>query len=117
MDTSAPTVDALFAGKDPVVRRTYDRLLDVLRAVGEIREEPKKSSIHLARSSGFAGVHPRRSALVLNIRLDHPVESDRLLKSERVSANRYHNELKLTAPEDVDLQIESWLRAAYDLAR
>jgi hypothetical protein len=117
MEATVPTVDALFAGKDPSVRRTYDRILEVLRAVGEVREDAKKSSIHLVRATGSAGVHPRKSALVLNIRLDRPLQSDRLLKSERVSANRYHNELRLQAPEDVDAEIEAWLRAAYDLAR
>lgn len=65
---------------------------------------------------GSAGVHPRKAPLVLNIRLDRPVESRRLLEAERVSANRYHNELKLAAPEDVDAEVEGWLRAAYDLA-
>ena len=66
---------------------------------------------------GFAGVHPRNTALVLNVRMDRPVESPRLLKAERVSANRYHNGLKLEAPEDVDAGVEAWLRAAYGLAR
>ena len=110
-------VDALFAGKDPSVRRTYDRVLEVVRGVGDVRAEPKKTSVHLVRSSGFAGVHPRKSALVLNVRLDRAVVSERLLKAERVSANRYHNELKLAGPEDVDAQVEGWLRAAYELAR
>jgi hypothetical protein len=54
---------------------------------------------------------------VLNIRLDRPVEDQRLLKAERVSANRYHNELKLGGPDDVDAQVDAWLREAYDLAR
>jgi hypothetical protein len=116
-DTPTPTVDALFAGKDPQVRRTYDRILEVLRAVGDVRADAKKASVHLVRSTGFAGVHPRTSALVLNSRLDRPLEDRRLLKAERVSANRYHNELKLEAPEDVDAEVEAWLRAAHDLAR
>jgi hypothetical protein len=116
MEPSAPTVDALFAGKDPTVRRTYARILEVLRAIGDVREDPKKTSIHLVRSSGFAGVHPRKSSLVLNVRLDHAVASERLLKAERVSTTRYHNELKLATPEDVDAQVEGWLCAAYELA-
>jgi hypothetical protein len=117
MDAVAPPVDALFAGKDPQVRRTYDRILELLRAVGDVREDAKKTSVHLVRATGFAGVHPRKSALVLNIRLDRPVEDQRLLKAERVSANRYHNELKLGGPDDVDAQVDAWLREAYDLAR
>jgi hypothetical protein len=112
----APAVDALCAGTDPAVRRTYARILEALRVLGEVREEPKKTSIHLIRSSGFAGVHPRKSALVLNIRLDRALDGGRLLKTERVSKNRYHNEFRLAGPEDVDDRLAGWLREAYELA-
>ena len=79
--------------------------------------QPGDPDGQLVRTTGFAGVHPRKSALVLNIRLDRPVEDQRLLKAERVSATRYHNELKLGGPDDVDAQVDAWLREAYDLAR
>ena len=74
-------------------------------------------------SSGFGEEFARQyaeqgHALVLVARrLDRPVEDQRLLKAERVSANRYHNELKLGGPDDVDAQVDAWLREAYDLAR
>jgi hypothetical protein len=109
-------VEPLFAGKDPIVRAIYARILEVLSSIGEFRVEPKKTSIHLARSSGFAGVHPRKSTLVLNLRLDRAIESPNLVKSEQVSRNRYHNELKLASPEDIDSQAVAWLREAYELA-
>jgi Domain of unknown function (DUF5655) len=57
MDTN----DALFTGKDEVVRSIYQRLLEVLHTLGPFQEEPKKTSIHLVRTVGFAGVHPRKS--------------------------------------------------------
>jgi hypothetical protein len=56
-------LDALFAGKDAVVRAIYDRLIGVLRTFGPFQEEPKKTSIHLVNKSGFAGVHLRKSSL------------------------------------------------------
>ncbi|HUS15908.1 MAG TPA: DUF5655 domain-containing protein [Chloroflexia bacterium] len=110
-----PTVEALFAGKDPVVTAIYERLLAVLQACGPFTVEPKKSSLHLVRNSGFAGVHPRKSYLYLNMRLDHAIASARVAKTEQVSRNRYHNEIKLTAPDDVDGELASWLQAAYAL--
>ena len=105
----------LFDGKDPVVPAIYARIRETLSGIGEFREDPKKASIHLVRTSGFAGVHPRKSALVLNLRLDRALESPRLLKSEQVSRNRYHNEVKLTQPADVDAELTGWLREAYAL--
>jgi hypothetical protein len=61
-------------------------------------------------------VHPRKSGLLLVIRTDRPIESARVRKLERVSANRWHNELLLSAPEEVDDEVAGWLRAGYALS-
>jgi hypothetical protein len=106
---------ALFAGGDPAVQATYERLLAALREIGPFREEPKKTSIHLVRTIGFAGVHPRKHSLILNLRTIQPIQSARVTKLEQVSKNRYHNEVKLERPEHVDDEIVGWLRDAYAL--
>ena len=112
---TAVATDALFAGKDATVLATYRRILDAVRPLGPFREEPKKTSIHLARTSGFAGVHPKKSALTLTIRTERPIASPRVAKAEQVSKNRYHNDLKLTAPHEVDAELIGWLEEAYAL--
>ena len=109
-------LDALFAGKDVAVRAIYSRLLEVLQTFGPFKEEPKKTSIHLVNASGFAGVHPRKSFLYLNVRMDRPLQGERVTKSEQVSKNRYHNEIKITSPDDVDAELVGWLKEAYALA-
>ena len=109
-------LDALLAGKDTMVRAIYGRLLEVLRALGPFKEEPKKTSIHLVNTSGFAGVHPRKSFLYLNVRMDRPLQGERIAKSEQVSKNRYHNEVKITSPDEVDAELAGWLKDAYALA-
>jgi hypothetical protein len=70
MSTTTDAREALFTGKDDVVRSTYDRLLEALHTVGPFQEEPKKTSLHLVHRVGFAGVHPRKSYLLLNLRTD-----------------------------------------------
>jgi len=109
-------LDAVFAGKEPVVRTIYDRLIAAMKPFGPMTVEPKKTSIHIVRKSGFAGVHPRKSAILLNIRSQAPIKSTRIRKMEKVSANRCHNELLLSAPADIDKELLGWLRAAYDLS-
>lgn len=115
MSESDAGVALVFARSEPVVRETYGRLIEVLRMLGPFREDPKKTSIHLVRTTGFAGVHPRKHALVLNLRLDHPLDSPRVLKREQVSTHRFHNEVKLEQPAQVDDELAGWLQAAYDL--
>ncbi len=61
MTTSEYTVDDQFTGKAPNVRAVYDYLVTQLRTFGPVHEEPKKTSIHLANTSGFAGVHMRKN--------------------------------------------------------
>ena len=115
MAETLSTSDALFLGKDQQVQSTYQCLLEALQALGPFQEEPKKTSIHLVRTVGFAGVHPRKSYLILNLRTASVLESPRIFKSEQVSKNRFHNEVKLTSPHDVDEELRGWLKEAYAL--
>jgi hypothetical protein len=96
------SADHLFSGKDPIVEATYEELLTSLRTLGPFTVEPKKTSIHLARGRGFAGVHPRKGYLYLNLRLERALSGSRLAKTEQVSKNRWHNEIRLDSPEQVD---------------
>ena len=116
MTVAQYSVDDHFQGKDPHVRLIYDHLLTQLRVLGVVDEQPKKTSIHLARAVGFAGVQTRRNYLLLNIRSAQPIESPRVLKAEQVSKNRYHQEVKLAAINDVDDELLGWLRDAYSLS-
>ena len=109
------TIESHFTNKSPVVREIYDRLMKALQKFGLVIEEPKKTSIHLVHGSALAGVSTRKGALWLNIRMDHKIASRRINKVEQVSAKRFHNELKLTSPDEVDAELVSWLKEAYQL--
>lgn len=110
------TVHDHFVGKAPVVQEVYGRLLEVLRKIGPVREEPKKTSIHLVRSSALAGVETRKDYLLLNIKTDYPIESPRVTKTEKLSARRFHQKVKLSLPGEVDAELQGWLRDAYELS-
>ena len=49
LESARMSVASHFAGKDPTVRATYERLIDIARALGPVTEEAKKTSIHLVR--------------------------------------------------------------------
>jgi hypothetical protein len=117
LSSPAHSVAQHFARAEPHVRVTYDRLLDAARALGPVHEDPKKTSIHLARATAFAGVATRRSAIVLTLKASRDVASARVVKHERASANRWHLDVRLDGPDDVDAELVDWMRHAYDLAR
>jgi hypothetical protein len=113
---STPTVASHFAKSNAQVRATYDAVLAVARTLGPVREEAKKTSIHLVRSSAFAGVATRTSSLILTLKAASTVDSIRVRRAEQTSRNRWHLEIPLASPADVDAELRAWIRKAYELA-
>jgi hypothetical protein len=110
------SVESHFAGKGPTVRATYQRLIQVARTLGPMREEAKKTSIHLVRHVAFAGVATRRSSLILTLKSATDIRSPRIEKREQTSANRWHVEVRVEKPSHIDRQLTAWLKTAYELA-
>jgi len=110
------TVASHFTKSTPAVRATYKAILGAARQLGRVREEAKKTAIHLVRSTAFAGVATRKEALILTLKAERFLKSPRVSRAERTSANRWHLELKLTAPAEVDAELREWIEQAYDLA-
>jgi len=101
---------------DADARKVYDAILAATGKFGTVKAEEKKTSVHLVAKTAFAGVHPRKGAVLLNIRSDTPIESARIRKLEQVSAKRFHNEMLLNSPTEVDREVVGWLRDAYALS-
>jgi hypothetical protein len=116
MNANGHTVRDHFEDRAPEVKATYDAILKAAKGIGPVKEEAKKTSIHLVRKSAFAGVATRKSALILTLKSDSDVANKRVGKRERVSANRWYFEVKLEAPEQVDRELLGWLKRAYELA-
>jgi len=114
--SASPTVASHFEKSAPAVKATYDALLRASRELGAVREEPKKTSIHLVRASAFAGVATRKDALILTLKSDCRIQSSRIARAEQTSVNRWHLEIRLRAPAEVDAEVRGWLAKAYALA-
>jgi len=103
------------ASASPLASDLYSKLKAALVPLGGFREEVKKTSIHLARNSAFLGVHPRKEHLLVTIKSDRATKSRRIVKAEQVSANRWHLEVKIAAPSEIDNEFLGWARHAYEL--
>lgn len=110
------TLEALFENKDLAVRAVYDKVLASLAKVGPLKIEAKKTSIHLVRETAFAGAHPKKTWLDLTIRSEKPIRSARVRAQEQVSKNRWHQDVRLMSPKNVDAEVLGWLKSAYELA-
>ena len=110
------SVDDHFTNKEPEVRSTYEALLKAAKEFGAVKEEAKKTSIHLVRKSAFAGVATRKTSLILTLKSMTDLKSPRIIKREQTSASRWHLELKLNSPLTVDKELRGWLKSAYEIS-
>ena len=110
------TVASHFEGKAPVVFQIYKQLLKALRQFGPVVEEPKKTSIHLVNATAAAGVATRKEHLILTLKSDRSLISPRIHKTEQASAKRFHHQVKLSSPAEVDDELAGWLKEAYALS-
>lgn len=81
-------------------------------------EDPKQTCVHIIAGkdgTAYAGVHPRKGAVLLNIRLQSPRNSKRFRKVEQVSRNRCHCEVLLESISDVNDEVIGWLEEAVSL--
>jgi len=116
MEKQAYTVDHHFVGRQPHVRAIYDGILDAAKQFGPVREEPKKTSIHLSNRTAFAGVVARKDALILTLKSANDISDPRIVKHEQVSANRWHLEVRLQNLDQIDAELITWIHTAFELA-
>jgi hypothetical protein len=114
--TSLPSIEQHFIGKAPEVKTIYNKLKRGVTRLGKWSEAPKKTSIHFNRKTAFAGIATRKEFLLLTIKANNDIPSPRIHLREQASANRWHLVTKLSRPSDVDAEILSWLRNAYELS-
>ena len=103
--------------KEQIVADIYEKLIAELQKFGQLKIDPKKTSIHLGDRFGFAGVYTRKNYINLEVHLNYKLTNKRVAKVEQASANRYHHTIKLTQTKDIDKQLLTWLKQAYELKK
>ena len=114
--SSAPGVAQHFEGREPQVLHAYAAILAAARRLGPCKEDPKKSTIHLVRETAFAGVSTRKAALILTLKSSCDIDDPRIVKREQTSARRWHLDMRLDSPAQVDARLIELLAHAYALS-
>jgi hypothetical protein len=107
---------AFFSKSTPIVREIYDAVLAAATKLGPTREEWKKTSIHLCRRTAFAGVALRKEALILTVKSPTDATHPRIVRREQASAHRWHLELRLERPSDLDRDAKHLLATAFSMS-
>src|SRR6476619_793422 len=107
------TIDQHFASSDPLVRATFDRILQVVTDIGPVTVLSERTRIALQVRMSFAAVMPRRHWLNGHLVLDHRVESPRFAKIEVYSPRNVLHAFQLRVPGEVDTEFTAWLTQSY----
>ena len=110
-------VAAQYAGEKAALRPIYDKLLKSMSAFGkELEVAPKKTYVSLRRKKQFALIQPSTKTRVdLGINLKGRKPEGRLESSGSFNAMVSHR-VKLESAREVDAEVVSWLKAAFEAA-
>ena len=108
-------LDEHFAGRDPEVIATFERLLAVDRRSGPVKVLPEKTRIALQVRMSFAAFTLRRHWLDGHVVLARRRQSPRFRRIDSISPQNQVHVFRLTSPAEVDTEVESWLAEAYDV--
>jgi predicted transport protein len=122
-DYVAPTdeqlIDAQYAGAKAALRPIFERVLAYIKTLGDdVRIETRQSYVAFARAKQFALIQPSTKTRVdLGLVLPGVAPSGRLAASTDFGSGSIDRRVALSTPNDVDAEIEAWLRQAYDHCR
>lgn len=95
------------------LRPIHDALLAILNSWGEFEAVPKKAYVALRRKKQFAMLGPKNaSAAELGINLKEQIGSDRIVQQKPGGMCQYA--VSLTGPNDIDQEVLTVLRRAFD---
>lgn len=113
--TESELLAVQFAGDKAALRPLYDQLVGAVEALGaDVRVGVRKTQTTFAREYTFAiAKAPTKRRMDLGMRLPGVAPTQRLAATKAFSDNATHC-VALTTPADIDPELTSWLKAAYE---
>jgi hypothetical protein len=105
----------IYTDKKAALRPIHDRLMAAIGGFGEFEVAPKKGYVSLRRKKQFAMVGPGSATRVdVGLNMKDVPATERLVAEKPGGMCQY--KVKLTDAAEVDAELVSWLRQAYDSA-
>jgi Domain of unknown function (DUF5655) len=110
------TLDDWKARMGPNARALYDRFEQMIAACGEYHVAPAKTRIAFLGQVRFAGITKlNESEMVCAFALPTPLKSTRFVKIEEVVPGWWVHRLRITEPQQLDDEVQGWIRESYRL--
>ena len=112
--SEADVLEEIYAGPKAVLRPIHDAIMAILQPMGEFEVAPKKGYVSLRRKKQFAMVGPATKTQVeigINAK-DLGPAADRLVAQAPGGMCQY--KVRVSSVGEVDAELGSWLRQAFD---
>lgn len=114
-DGSEDPLTQIYSGKKQHLRAIHDALLAAIASWGEFEVAPKKAYVSLRRNKQFAMLGPKNATSAeLGINLKEEVASSRIVGQK--PGGMCHYAVLLAEPKDIDDEVLTVLRKAFDAA-
>lgn len=112
--TDDDLVNAQYSGAKAPLRAVHDRLVEIARGFGDdVEVSPKRTSVSLRRRTQFALVEAASSSrIALGVQLRGVDAAGRL----RASNGMCSHVIDVRSVDDIDDEVVTWMREAYDRA-
>jgi hypothetical protein len=108
-------IDRQYAGAKAALRPIYDRVAEVIASFEDVEVGPRGTYVSFGRPKQFALVQPStRTRVDVGLRLPDVEATERLADAGSFGSGNITHRVALTAVDDVDAELQGWLRAAYD---
>lgn len=102
---------------DPSVVKLYRQFERLVRKCGPVTVSPVKTSVGFKVRTTFAGVRLEKDGLRVGLLLGRRLASPRFVKVQSISPRNHEHVFRFREPKDLDSEVQSWLRVAYQVGQ
>ncbi len=96
------------------LQEAWARLREAAVSLGEQRVYASHSSIMFSRKSCYCFVRPKKGFLEVCVFLDRGLKAPQVRRSDRTSATKVANMLRIRHRDEVEPPVTDWIREAYE---
>lgn len=105
----------LLTNKPAEVKQLYDHLCHICKELGSISIDTTKSCIYFMDTHRFLAIKPKKDGLILEFILNRREDIFPVINIFAMSKYQYVHRLKIDTMEELEGQVFSWIKEAYEL--
>jgi len=110
------SLDPLFRRSKPGIRVLYDHLIESVSEFGQLDIRVGPYNISIRSISTFMSVIPEKDHLTIGFIRGEALDEFPVHQAYQQSSKRWSNHVKIESEDEIDEQLITWLRDAYNIS-